>query len=89
MSQTLTKQEMKNFIVLFIADNPGIKATQLVIHPYLVMNEFDISFDKAIDELVNNKEIIEIEYVAPKFNRIKSLYFPIGTEFTFKSTKGV
>lgn len=38
-----------------------------------------------INELIAEKRIVELEFVTPNLpNRIKSIYFPIGTEFSFK-----
>lgn len=41
-------------------------------------DEFDIH--DAIDHLVATKKIVQIDYVLPNHNRVKTILFPYGTE---------
>jgi hypothetical protein len=45
----------------------------------------EIDFANLLEEMVKQKRLIEVEYVLPDMDyRIKSLYFPVGTEIRVK-----
>lgn len=74
---------MKEIITNIVNSSQGIKAVELVLK---VMEEINpVKFDekeynKCLTELINNKEIVEIEYILHQMDyRIKSIYFPKGT----------
>jgi hypothetical protein len=78
--------EEENIIVTLVTGKTAIKGTELVTKAIgvmcansLVTPETDVP--EMIDDLVARGEIMELEYVIPAMNyRIKSLYFPKGTE---------
>lgn len=52
--------------------------TELVVCPELIREGFDLI--QLIDELINEKKIIEVEYVLPTMDyRVKSFLLPFGT----------
>lgn len=77
---------IKDIIIETVSSHQGIKATELVVE---VMQQIDIptrqvferdEYDKSLVELIENGEIIEVEYTLPHMDyRVKSLYFPKDT----------
>ena len=77
--------EFELIIIDLVNETPGIKRVTLIaesISTAYKENKDAITGDvpSIINQLVNQGDIIEIEYVLPY--RIKSLYFPKGTEIT-------
>jgi len=62
----------------------GIKGVDLALHVMSEVNPviFDIQeYWDALNSLIGSKEIVEVEYTLPQLSyRIKSIYFPKGTE---------
>lgn len=75
------KQIIKNIVNL----RPGIGNVQLVLDVMTVVNPvclFENQYQEELKSLIENKEILEIEYIRPNMDyRIKSVYFPAGTKF--------
>lgn len=79
----ITNDELKKAILDTVNTSTGINGVQLVM---TVMNhvgptsfEHD-EFHLAINRLVNEKQVVELEYVLPNMEyRVKSMYFPKGT----------
>lgn len=45
-------------------------------------------YNRSLCDLLNTREVIEIEYILPQMDyRIKSMYFPKGTQFKFVDEK--
>lgn len=81
---SITKEQAKKTIKETIESAGACKAITLIME-LMNYNEFRKheyrELSNLIDELVRDKEITEIEYVTPNMpNRIKSIYFPKGTE---------
>lgn len=80
----VTKEELKKHITDIVKNNPGIKGVDLALRlldrtmpSYL---DKDI-YQQSLSELIIENGIMELEYVVPGMEyRIKSLYFPIGTQ---------
>ena len=83
----MTRDEAKKAIIQVIADSQGCKSAELVAK--LANNcsdalEFEIP--ALLEELFNEKKIEEMEYILPNIpHRIKSLFFPAGTTFSYAS----
>lgn len=77
----IEKMTVKELIVQKINDHQGIKATELVVNIISEFGEIESNdYDNALAELINDKEIIEVEYTLPSMDyRVKSLYFPKET----------
>jgi hypothetical protein len=74
---------MKNRIKQIVEERQGLKTTELVA---LLVTKEDKSpnlsdtIQAAIQELVHNGEIVELEYVLPNLSyKVKSILFPKGT----------
>ena len=80
-----------SLICEIVNENPGINAIELTAKILKLTLERlgtipNMDFMEAIDRAVFTKHILEVEYVTPQMNyRIKSLYFPAGTEITVKN----
>jgi hypothetical protein len=75
---------MKDIILKNISENPGIKASELVVKMmnYVSEQKLQTNFDfiNVIEELIHDGYIIEVQYILPDMDyRIKSMYFPKGT----------
>lgn len=83
--------DISSLISEIVNESPGINAIELTTKIVKLMIErlgtiSEMDFMEAIDCAVVKKQIVEVEYVTPSMNyRIKSLYFPAGTEITVKS----
>ena len=87
----MTLKEMHALIREIVTEKPGIKGTELITdvltEMYLKGQGYaehfapDLEPVDAINTLVKQGDIVEIEYCVPVMSyRIKSLYFPKGTE---------
>jgi hypothetical protein len=79
-------QEIKDKIINIVNSHPGITNGELVIRifPFLsISGLLDTSNNliELLQELINNREIVELEYILPTSNERKSIYFPKGTMF--------
>ena len=84
---------IKDLLSKTISDSQGIKATELAT---LILSELyknkeysnlltDKDYLNYLDEMVKDKEIVEVEYILPSMEyRIKSFYLPKGTIVTIK-----
>lgn len=88
--------DIKSKILDIVSDKPGIKGVDLTLDVLQLLLEHENNCDDPkselavglINELVLQGEIVEVEYVLPTMTyRIKSLYFPKGTEVTIPSKK--
>lgn len=77
----------KMIISNVVNGNTGIKATELVTNVMVICRERCIvvpdtgSYFQYIDELINEGEIVELEYTLSDSDyRLRSLYFPKGTQ---------
>lgn len=74
----MTRDEIKNLIVSHIDDVQGCKAIELVVwygKDGRLGNQLDIL--EMIDELIEEKRIVEVSYALAKMNyREKSFYLP-------------
>ena len=76
--------EIKESIIRLVKDSTGIKATELIAK--LATHDDRYPQDEDILELIEQVavagDILELEYLVPQMDyRIKSIYFPKGTEF--------
>jgi hypothetical protein len=81
VTEEINREQLKDTIVTLTRN--GIKAMQLIaeedLAPYLASHQqFDLN--DIFEELVTEGRIIEIEYVLPNKDRIKSFFLPVGTE---------
>jgi hypothetical protein len=68
-------------IIEIVENKQAIKGTELAV---ILATEFlDVdNVTEIIETLVKNGEIVELEYSLPNMNyRIKSIYFPKGTQY--------
>lgn len=74
-------EQLKTRLVELVESIRPIKATEIPTH--LNAEEIKLFTPAIMDELVKEERITEVEYVLPMMpNRIKSIYFPLGTEIT-------
>lgn len=79
----MTNDQLKQELCDIINEEGPIKMTELIVR---IAKELvrDINIEQifvALDDLVREKEVVEVEYVLPAMNyRTKSMYFPKGTE---------
>lgn len=77
---------IKERISKIVNDSTGLKSTELAVK--VVCEVPDCNTNEVlhlIEELVKEGEIIELEYILPQINyRIKSIYFPKGTDILLK-----
>jgi len=74
---------MKQLIINSINSHQGIKTVQLVMNimSHIGPSSFNpYEFNNSLNELVRDKEVIEIIYYIPNDVR-RSIYFPKGTKF--------
>lgn len=78
-------QQIEAIILKAINDSTGIKATELILRVIRELMPKDLNvgeFEELLTSLVDKGEIVELEYTVPKLDyRVKSIYFPKGTEF--------
>lgn len=77
--------EFKNLACDILAGRQGLKATELVaderIAEFNATHEIDVA--TALEELVAEKRVLEIEYTVPNLpERLKSFYLPMGSIVT-------
>ncbi len=84
--QKWIEKMMKELIKKIVNENPGINGVKLATS---VLESFykekrdwtQDDYFKNLEELISQKEIVEIEYVLPELeNMVKSIYFPKGTD---------
>jgi len=82
----------KEKITQAVNNHPGIKGMELVLTLFSSSEDavrLGETFESLIEELVQNGDLIELEYVVPTMDyRCKSLYFPKGTELRVVNKKG-
>jgi len=80
-------KKLKQEIINMVNSNPGIKAIDLCILPNIILLCHDaVIFNKAIEELIKEKKIVEVEYILKGMSyRIKSIFFPEETEISIRS----
>lgn len=92
IQQDTPEISLRNIILRLIEANQGLKAVELVCKVMGVVNPlmFDgLEYQREIDRLIQEGEILEVEYILPQLNyRVKSMYFPKGTEFHGKNIFG-
>ena len=76
--------KIKTLIRNAIQESYGIKATELIsaVLPkcIAIASLPDVDLVSLINEMVTDKEIVELEVILPSCNyRVKSMYFPAGT----------
>jgi hypothetical protein len=82
---------IKDLIKKTVNENQGIKATELAVSVTTALLEekqewTQDQFFKALEELVHEREIVEVSYVLPTMDyKVKSIYFPKGTEVSIVS----
>lgn len=77
----MNKQSAKQAIIDCITDVQGCKATELICKERLASVVTQFNMVELLQELVNEKQIIEVAYVLPSMSyREKSFYLPSGTE---------
>jgi len=80
---------LKQAIINIVLNKQGCKATELPVeiaveHPEL-LSQLD-NVIEVLDELVEEGNLVEVEYVLPNMNyRIKSVYFPKGTQIVVRN----
>lgn len=73
----------KNAILKTVNSNSGIKGVTLVIDimKQNVTPEFSMNnYKEALKTLINDEDIVAVDYVLPKQDKSKSIYFPKDTE---------
>jgi len=79
------KPNMEKLVLDAVNTNTGIRNVDLVLNVMYNVGPvmFNIEdYDTAIRDLLARGDIIELEVIAPAANyRVKSIYFPRGTEF--------
>ena len=83
------KQVVKDAITEVVKGSSGIKLMEIIAHGKIVdyyMSEAGEKFDfvNLVDELVHEKKVIEIEYMLPGTDRVKSFLLPHGTEINIR-----
>lgn len=81
----MTRQDAKNTLIGKITSLNGIKATALAAEPDIAIGLQEFNIPELLDELVQEKRLIEIEYALPDMDwRLKSFYLPVGTTVSIK-----
>lgn len=79
-------ESVERVISEIVTDCQGIRATELAAKLAADTRLGAISFETlmpVLTSMVQRGELVEVEYVLPTMNyRIKSIYFPKGTEVT-------
>jgi hypothetical protein len=80
----MTKEKLKQVILESVNGSTGVRGVELAL---TVLNKtmphyFEPPlYQEALEELVNEGEILELEYTLPEMDyRIKSIFFPKGTQ---------
>lgn len=94
----MTKDEQHQLIIELVSNKPGIKGTELVTEVVSAYYKSELVSPTGSDEttiesinhLVKKGELVEVEYVLPTMTyRVKSLYFPKGTEILPRTSAAV
>lgn len=75
---SFVKQKIKDIVF----DKTGIRSVELisVLIPQCLEIKTEIDYPELLEKMVDDKEIMEVEIIHPSFpERIKSMYFPVGT----------
>ena len=70
-------------ILKCVTDNQALKVIELAIRVMCRINPVKFNkkeYETEIDKLVEEGEIVEVCYVLPTIDKLKSLYFPKGTK---------
>jgi len=83
----MNKDELKAKIVQKVRSVQGCKMMELVTnHELVVGHDYDLEF--VINELINENELVEVEYALPNMDyRIKSFILPGGTKVKVRVNK--
>lgn len=94
----MSKEQVRNLILNVVNESPGVQGIELVVKchkrralvdddPYSDENIDDtIDIIDEIDELVNDGNLVEIEYTLTSMSyRTKMVYFPKGTKISVKN----
>ena len=75
----MTKQDAMNIVFEIVVGNQGLKRTELVtLIPNDVFKEW--GFDVVVNALLDEKRLVEIEYVLPELTyRVKGFLLPGNT----------
>jgi hypothetical protein len=78
----MTEDNLKKMIVDHVVGVQGCKATELAIVPEIAVacRSIGISFNRIISDLVDEGQLIEIEYSVSNLpDRVKSFFLPPGS----------
>ena len=80
----MTRDEVKKELIIKIGVLQGAKSGILIseLDCEILKNSEDLIL--IIEELVQEKEIVEVEYCLPNSQRLKSFYLPKGTEIKLR-----
>lgn len=80
------EEQVRQTIIAIVQKQPGIRGTELCIHDNIVNDAACGFFKEGVDvvdimnQMVVDGHLVELEYVLAETNyRIKSMYFPQGT----------
>lgn len=79
----MTRAEAKSALIQAVNEHAPITAMRLLALLPVVESLLEYDFWELMDEIVNERKLIEIEYTYPELGdpeRIKSLFFPKGTK---------
>lgn len=79
-------KQVKRAILEIIETHPGIDETRIIVELGKINSEYlkiaKATIIKIMDELIGDGRVELVDYRLPKKEKIISLYFPKGTEFT-------
>ena len=86
--------DVRQLIIDTVNDTTGIKAVELICRVAPIIYESDCRLQGDItamlEQLVKEGEVVELELLLPHANdRIKSMYFPKGTELRIMESNHV
>ena len=83
-------EQVDEIIIRIVDEHPGIKGTDLIsqlIHKH-IKAEIDLKESnnllKRMYDLAYERRIVEVEYILPETDRVKSLFFPGGTKINLR-----
>lgn len=85
-------RDAKSKIIRIIEASQGLKAVELACKPEIAALSAEIDLVELLEELVENKEIVELVYVLPESNfnhgyLRKTFYLPKNTKIIMKDGK--
>ncbi len=84
---------MRELVLHLINISQGISNTDLTLKAMAEVGPFQFDkdrFELTIAQLINGKEIIEVEFVLPQYSyRTQAIYFPKGTRLGINNGKGL